>query len=141
MIGNVDSPAEAVFAITTMLIAAGVFVALIRSKERRARLQVLEKALNSGQLDDETRRSIAGSLSGATRRDRPQWLTSLYQGVVYLCRHSVFVCGWIGIFVGVSMMLIGDAGDFAGGVVTTLVCFGVVTVPLALRELEARRGA
>ena len=140
MIGSIDSVGEAILATTTMLIAGGVFLALMRSRERRARLQVLEKALHSGQLDEETKRSLASSISGDPRRSRPEWLTSLYQGIVYLCRHSIFVCGWVGIFAGVAMMLIGGPDVFAGGVVTALVSFGIVTVPLALRELEARRG-
>ncbi len=43
-------------------------------------------------------------------------------------------------FVGIGMMLVGEPDIFAGGVITALVSFGVVTVPLALREVEARRG-
>ena len=141
MFASVDGPGEALFAITTMLIGACVIFGIIRSRERKERLRVMEKALHSGQLDDVTRRSIANSLSGEARKDRPLWLVSLYQGIVYLCRHAVFVGGWIGMFVGAGLMIIGDSEMFAGGVMTALVSFGVVTVPMALREMEARRGA
>ena len=140
MLASVDGPGEALFAITSMCIAAGVLFAVIRSRERKERLRVMEKALHSNQLDDETRRSIAHSLSGEARRDRPLWLVSLYQGVVYLCRHAVFVCGWIGMFVGAALMIISDGEMFASGVMTALTSFGIVTVPMALREMEVRRG-
>ncbi len=141
MLASVEGPGEALFAITCMGIAAAVLFSIIRSRERKERLRVMEKALHSNQLDDETRRSIAHSLSGEARRDRPLWLVSLYQGVVYLCRHAVFVCGWIGMFVGAGLMIIGDGEMFAGGVMTALTSFGVVTVPMALREMEVRRRA
>jgi hypothetical protein len=139
MLAEIDGPGEALMAIAMMSIAAGVLVTFIRSRERKERLRVIEKALHADALDDETRRAIVNSLSAEAREGWPQWLANLYQGVVYLCRHAIFVCGWIGMFVGIALMLVGDQEMFTSGVIGTLVSLGVVTVPLALRELEARR--
>ena len=140
MFANIDGPGEAMLAIAMMVLGAVVLALCIRSRERKERLRVMEKALEAGHLDDDTRAALVNSLSGRDRAERPQLMASLYQGVVYLCRHAFFVCGWIGMFVGIGVMLVGEPDIFAGGVITALVSFGVVTVPLALREVEARRG-
>lgn len=58
---------------------------------------------------------------------------------------AFFVVGWLGIFAGLGMAAWGGAdGDediLGGGLLMSFLSFGVVTVPLALRELQARNRA
>ena len=56
---------------------------------------------------------------------------------------AFFVVGWIGLFTGIALWVVGmgfgpEELGFTG-VITALVSFGVVTVPMALREVERRR--
>ncbi len=119
-----------------------VIVLGTRAKQKGDRMRLMEKALQAGSLDDETRRVLLDQLSGRNKQ-RPEWLTTLSQHLVFLSRNAFFVVGWIGLFTGIALWVVGmgfgpEEMGFAG-VITALVSFGVVTVPMALREVERRR--
>ena len=114
----------------------------VRAKQKSEGMRLMEKALQAGSLDDATRRALLDQLSGRSKQ-RPEWISTLYQHLLFLSRHAVFVVGWIGLFIGIAMLVVGmtfgppEMGY--AGVFTALASFGVVTVPLALREVERRR--
>ena len=119
-----------------------VIVLGTRAKHKSERMRLMEKALQASSLDDETRRVLLDQLSGRNKQ-RPEWLATLSQHLVFLSRNAFFVVGWIGLFTGIALWVVGmgfgpEEMGFAG-VITALVSFGVVTVPMALREVERRR--
>ena len=119
-----------------------VIVLSMRAKQKSERMRLMEKALQADTLDDDTRRVLLDQLSGRNSQ-RPQWLASLYQHLLFLSKNALFVVGWMGMFTGIALLVVGMGFDreelgFAG-VITALVSFGVVTVPMALREVERRR--
>ena len=118
-----------------------VIVLSLRAKQRTERARLIEKALSSGSLDEETRAALLEHLSGRSRR--PEWLSTLYQHFLFLSKHALFVLGWLGLFTGIALFIAGMGFNLQelgiAGVITALVSFGVVTVPLALREVERRR--
>ena len=135
---------EAVMAILGIILGFVLVVIVLgtRAKQKSDRMRLMEKALQAGSLDDETRRVLLDQLSGRNKQ-RPEWLTTLSQHLVFLSRNAFFVVGWIGLFTGIALWVVGmgfgpeELG--LAGVITALVSFGVVTVPMALREVERRR--
>ncbi len=107
------------------------------SKHRQARYKLIEKALQAGNLDDATRKQLIDGLTATG------WMSTLQQQLVFLARNGIFVVGWMGIVAGLGMAAWGGADgdeDILGvGLLMSFISFGVVTVPLALRELQARR--
>lgn len=93
-------------------------------KHRQERLRVLDETLKSGDLDPDTKRQIVQSLQGG-----------------FPIRTILFSIGWIAIFLGVGLIAADDRDAFYAGIVIAPIGFGIVTLPLALREIEARKGA
>ena len=89
MFAAIEGPGESILAIIMMSAAVFIFFICARSRERKERLRVVEKALSSGGLDDQSRQMLVDTLTGKDSTDRPRWLASLYQGAVYLSRHAV----------------------------------------------------
>ena len=128
----------------TILIAIFVFVLIKghseqRAKERARKMQLLEDAIKSGNVDRDLIQDLAATFSGkrpapatppVERRPRGTWFLAL---------------GWIGIFVGLGVAGLGsfdNRGQLVGsGLLISLISFGITTYPFALRELEARRRA
>lgn len=104
-----------------------------RAKARSERTKLLEEALKSPNVDRATIESLAYQLTGARR---PRELGNRFMA-------GVLAIGWMGLFVGIGVWVlgefIGDRDTIAGGVITLVVGFGMVTYPFALRELESRR--
>lgn len=104
-----------------------------RATARTENVRLLEEALKNPSLDRTTIESLAWQLTGARppRSAGPGRLLAL-----------VLALGWITLFAGIGVCVLGKltaATDVvAGGVITALVGFGLVTYPFALRELEAR---
>ena len=98
------------------------------SKERAARLRLLEQALANPQIDRATVNALAQQLTGSGRK----WGMAVLLAV-----------GWLTLFSGLGLILMGIirhmAEASAAGAITALVGFGLVTYPFALSELEARR--
>ena len=137
------SPAATMSILAIVLPFALVVIVLgMRAKQKGDRMRLMEKALKAGSLDDETRRVLLDQLSGRNKQ-RPAWLTTLSQHLLFLSKNALFVVGWIGLFTGISLLVVGmsfgpeELG--IAGIITSLVSFGVVTVPMALREVERRR--
>ncbi len=129
----------------TILIAIFVFVLIKghseqRAKERARKLQLLEDAIKSGNVDRDLVQELAATFSGkrpqatrppAEQRPRGTWFLAL---------------GWVGIFVGLGIAGLGSFDTqneelVGAGLLVSLISFGITTYPFALRELEARRRA
>ena len=184
------SPVAVLMILGILLTFALIVVVLtMRANQKTQRLRLMEKALQAGSLDDETRRQLLDQLSGRSRR-RPEWLSTLYQHLLFLSdhdrlgwlqryptsyfrnfrrsgparagtfssvpdavkiyqhllflsKHALFVIGWLGLFTGIGLLIVGIGFENrvlgVSGIITALVSFGVVTVPMALREVERRR--
>jgi hypothetical protein len=127
--------------LTLILVPIFVFVLLKMLLDQRAaarseNLRLLEEALKNPALDRTTIESLTYQLTGARppQQRRPTALTAV-----------VLAIGWITLFTGIGVMMIGGVVDdedaVAAGALVSMVGFGLVTYPFALRELEARRGA
>lgn len=130
---------EVVTLVIIFMFILAVIVLAHRSKARQARFRLVERALQEGNLDEATRAQLLDSVSA------PGWAGILQQQIAFLARHAVFVLGWLGIFTGLGVVAWGgiESEDHAMGigVVVALISFGVVTVPLALREIQGRSRA
>ena len=121
-----------------LAITAVVFRAILRGQK----MNLIAKALESGNIDDETRRALVHNLAP----QRSEWLGALAQHLTWLCRNLLFVGGWITMFTGLgvlvgSQMFGWGRSEAEGGMVASFVGFGLVTLPLALRELARRNPA
>jgi hypothetical protein len=107
-----------------------------RSKAREDNVRLLEEALKNPALDRATIESLAYQLTGA-RSPRSAGPSRMMA--------TLLAVGWIALFSGLGVWLIGEVinqqGAIAGGLLTSIVGFGLVTYPFALRELEARQKA
>lgn len=126
---------------TAVLIVAIVFGAIFlrhwldtEAQQHRERLRLMEKAIDSGQLDRKQLDELTAALTG--RKPRPRDGDSLLQRI---CVGA----GWIGLFVGIAVFAVGQFGydrdATISGIVIAVISFGVVTFPFALREYDARR--
>lgn len=107
-----------------------------RSKARSERTRLLEEALKNPAVDRATVESLAYQLTGARSPRRPNEGAGRLMAIV-------LAFGWMALFVGIGVWVLGeyirDTDTVAGGIVTLVVGFGLVTYPFALRELESRR--
>jgi hypothetical protein len=104
-----------------------------RAKERAEKLRMLEEALANPKVDRTMLTTLAHQLTGhPPKRERP------HRGLALL-----LALGWLTLFSGLGIWVLGEmtAGSdvSAAGVLVSLIGFGLVTYPFALRELEARR--
>ncbi len=118
---------EAVVIVLTTGFSAIALLALIRAwaKSRTERVALLRQALEHPALDDETKRQLIVTLAGH------RW-SGLFHP------KALVALAWIGIFIGIGCLVSGDRDAEAAGPIIALISFGVLTVPFALRELEAR---
>ncbi len=104
-----------------------------RSKARSENVRLLEEALKNPSIDRATVESLAYQLTGA-RTPKPHG---------HRLMAMILALGWLTLFSGVGVWVLGelisDRDTTAGGVITSIIGFGLVTYPFALRELEARR--
>jgi hypothetical protein len=107
-----------------------------RARLRQKRFDVIQKAIESGNLDEATRRTEG--------RHGSEWGRALGQQAAFLMRNLLFVAGWLTMCIGAGCWVAGEMfgwgrWDIEPAVIATFVGFGLVTVPIALRELESRR--
>lgn len=107
-----------------------------RNRIETQRMQLMEQALRQGQLDRHSLELLAQHLGGkppAQPPPRSRWLAILLG------------LGWLTLFAGVGITVLGsilkEKDAFSGGILVSIIGFGLVTYPFALRELEARRAA
>ena len=121
-----------------ILVAIFVFVLVRgvldqRAKERLERIRMLEEALRNPAIDRNTLSALAQQLTGIKPPGAaPRRLQAL-----------LLALGWLTLFAGLGVWVLGvmtrNPDASAGGLLTSLIGFGLVTYPFALRELEARR--
>lgn len=110
-----------------------------RTKERTDRLRLLEQALKNPNVDRETITALAQQIT-QQKQPKSQAPARRGRGMAML-----LALGWLTLFSGLGVWVLGamvagrDAA--AAGVLVSLIGFGLVTYPFALRELEARRQA
>lgn len=106
-----------------------------RVEASNQRVKLLEEALKNPSIDRQTIESLTYQLTGARKPRQGVGMQRLMAGVLAV--------GWLGLFTGIGVWVFGemthDSDVFAGGIITTIASFGLVTYPFALRELEARR--
>jgi hypothetical protein len=108
-----------------------------RAKERRERLRIIEEAIRSGNLEPQAQDELVQELTGRRIRrhdlqPRPAWNPS----------RLLFGLGWLGLFVGVGVLIVGgvigeDEALAAGGIISAI-SFGVMSLPMAMRELDRK---
>jgi hypothetical protein len=105
-----------------------------RSKARADRVRLLEEALKNPALDRPTIESLTFQLTG----NAPPRARGTSGGMAFL-----LAFGWLGLFTGIGLWvlgeLIGEEGATAAGILVSIIGFGFVSYPFALRELETRR--
>jgi hypothetical protein len=106
-----------------------------RVEAANQRVRLLEEALKNPAVDRAMIETLTYQLTGG-RKPR--------QGAgVQRLMAAVLAVGWVGLFTGIGIWVFGEmtnSGDaYAGGIITTIASFGLVTYPFALRELEIRR--
>ena len=105
-----------------------------RAKARQEQVRLLEEALKNPALDRGTIEALTWQLTGhrSPRHPGPSRFLA-----------TVLALGWVTLFTGLGIWaiggMVGDDDVAAGGVLTGIIGFGLVTYPFALRELEARR--
>lgn len=104
------------------------------AKARTEKVKLLEEALKNPAIDRATLESLTYQLTG--QRSPGSNGTNRLMALV-------LAVGWLSLFAGIGTWVLGgvinDQDCFAGGIITSIVGFGLVTYPFALRELEARR--
>lgn len=135
---------EEMFAVFCVTFAVCFVTWMIRgSRIRQQRLATIDRVLAAPSLDEATRRQLLESLSAGDMR-RSAWRQALGQQFLWLGRNLLFVAGWMMMFTGGGMWLYcaavhEDRFTQANGFLIGVIGLGLVTLPLALRELEARR--
>lgn len=111
---------------------------------KRQRLQVIQRAMESRDLDDLSRRSILDVLASDAERHRKLRAEALrVAGVV--AKRVLFIVGWLTLVIGGTalggMLAFGSPNryDLFGATIAIGVGFALVSLPLAMRELDARR--
>lgn len=106
-----------------------------RAQERTARLSLLENALKNPAVDRAAIEALAQQLTGRAPAPRRP---STGRGMAVL-----LALGWITLFTGIGIWVLGEMtgrpSTCSAGLLTSIIGFGFVTYPFALRELEARR--
>lgn len=99
-----------------------------REREQKRRLELVEKALESGAIDERTKRELVEAVTA-----KPPGLA-----------HPLFLIGWVGLFAGIGMIVLATTNQpylWEPAILTAAVSFGVLSVPIASRELQSRRHA
>lgn len=109
-----------------------------RDNERRERLKLLEQALRADRIDPQLREQIIQSLAPEqVRRHAAQHPPA----PVRAGRSLLLTLGWLTFFTGLGLLLSGSRDGEEAGVIVICVGFGMITLPIAMRELESRRHA
>jgi hypothetical protein len=104
-----------------------------RVEERREKLRILEEALQNERLDPRTRDDVYEVLTGRRPGTRPDPSDVGAQG------RLLFTIGWLGLFVGGGVLVASRHNDTTEiGLVVLIASFGLLSLPLAMRELRSR---
>lgn len=108
-----------------------------RSKERRERLRILEEQLRAGNLDGPEKQRIIEELTG--RRFPAPAGPIAPQRPFSAAARVAFGVGWMMIFLAIGLLLSGGRDETEGATIVGPLGFALVTLPIALRELESDR--
>ena len=104
-----------------------------RARARSERVQLLEQALQNPSVDRAALEKLAAQLTGAPAASRGARVSTA----------AVLALGWLALFAGAGVWVLGELLHeltvTAGGIAASIIGFGLVTYPFALRELQARR--
>ena len=127
------------------LFAAGLCVWMVlRHKLHTERLRVLHRALDSGNLDEATKRKLLEVLVADSQVWSSMW-RAVSVNAAKVVRTLLFVGGWLTFTISgvvLTAMLVFDNAsryDIQAASIAVAIGFGLVTLPLALREMDARR--
>jgi len=117
----------------------------VMSKDRMARMKLLEEAVKAGNLDEDGRHELVAAVSGRRPRRHKQAPTPAApqspHRASFFERFLLFV-GWMAFVVGIALFTWGlaDACEdvVVAGIITGLGGFGLLTYPFVIRELESR---
>lgn len=115
-----------IFLFFMSLMFAGIGALQAWQKSRSERLRILEDALRNDSIDAETKREILQTIQPRSGKNKDRLL---------------FAVGWIGLFVGIGMLLSDERDMVVPGAMFAAIGFGLITMPIAYREIEARRSA
>jgi hypothetical protein len=120
----------------------------VMSKDRMARMKLLEEAVKAGNLDEAGRQELVAAVSGRRpRRHNPAPTPPAQQSphrATFFERLFMFV-GWMAFMVGIALLTWGLADPcedlIVAGIITGLGGFALLTYPFVIRELESRGAA
>ena len=105
-----------------------------RTRQLELKTQLVERALESGAIDDDMSRELLDVVTGKADQAERSSGTS-----------QAFVLGWLGLFAGLAMIgtwAVGGNNEwYEPGVLTSLVSFGLLSLPIAMREMRRHRDA
>lgn len=119
---------------------------VLNHKTRALRLQTIQKALEANTLDDATRRQLIAALHADAQRMPELVRTILNHGKMWV-RTLLFVGGWLTFVIGglflLGMYLSGARymHDWEPAAIATAIGFALVTLPVAIAELERTQKA
>lgn len=138
---------EEVFVVFIALSACLVALWMILGhRSRQQRLETIQKALDAQSIDGATRQALLDVLTSDARRTNQIWQSVLQQFGRWV-RTLVFVGGWISFVIGGVMLLVSMLNghwnhySMEPAIVATAVGFALVTLPVAMAELERSRTA
>jgi hypothetical protein len=104
----------------------------VQDKLQKRRLDLVESALKSGAVDAATKSLLLAALAEGAKGGRSEPRAS-----------PLFALGWIGLCAGIAMIVIyytapASRGTLPAGVITCAISFGLLSLPMAARELYAR---
>ena len=134
--------AEFVFLIFVLLVGGVFGLVSMRNKARSDELKIIQRTLESGKMDEESRRNLVELLAAGQRRNNQAW-DLLRVNASRVVQTIVAVGGWLTLVIGTAVligMLVTGANqyDLFGAFIAVGVGFGLVTLPMALREIDAR---
>ena len=134
--------AEFVFLIFVLLVGGVFGLVSMRNKARSDELKIIQRTLESGKMDEESRRNLVELLAAGQRRNNQAW-DLLRVNASRVVQTIVAVGGWLTLVIGtavlIGMLVIGaNQYDLFGAFIAVGVGFGLVTLPMALREIDAR---
>ncbi len=128
---------EAAFILVPIFVFVIVKMAMDQgSKARADRVRLLEEALKNPAIDRAMLETLTFQLTGQRPPSAPG------SGPLLA---TLLAIGWVALFTGLGVLaigqILGESSATAGGLLTSIVGFGLVTYPFALRELEGKRHA
>ena len=109
-----------------------------RAKERRERIRILEEQLRTGRLDGAAQQRAMDELTRRPAHTPPSAPSAAARPFSSGSRF-VFAIGWIGLFLGIGLLLHGGRGETEAGLIVGSLGFAFITLPIAIRELESDR--